>query len=112
MICIGDGWVRAFGWARTSKVVRDHETLVLEGLAAGKNGDELLPAIEETIRQQYRSKDWADFDHLTVPVPMWALVVQMVFQIVIQIWFWRFAHRNEFAKYEVSNAEAWRRRMR
>jgi hypothetical protein len=100
VVCFGSDWVRVFGWAQDSKVFKDIETLLLNYRTAHQTlDDNVLPSVEQTILRQYRRKEWKDFDYISVPLPTWAIYVQLLVQLVGQTLFWLWAHHNGVSKF-------------
>jgi len=87
-------WVKCFGWTDEETCKRNLEQIVLEN---GISND-VLPLIGKEIRANYKLKNWNDFSHISVPVPMWALWSFIIFMLVSQVALWIFFHKNEYDK--------------
>jgi hypothetical protein len=98
VITHGDNWVKSWGWSYENTVFSKLDTAVLLNKEQnnGKVTKDVIPEIEQVIEDHYQRKQWADFNYITVSIPTWGFVTQIIVTMVVQCgWFW-FALRNDF----------------
>jgi len=100
VLCFGNdeggraGWSYVFGWTEEGIVKRNLETILLQRAI----DDTIIPAIEAEVMANYKIRDWSEFDHITIPVPVWVYPVTIIVLMLTQgLLFW-FFHSNEFTK--------------
>lgn len=92
----GNRWSHVFGWTERDIVKRNLETIILNNSI----DNNIIPIIEQEIRDNYEIKDWSKFDYLTIPIPFWIYPTFLIMQIGTQIIFWYWARNNEINKEE------------
>jgi hypothetical protein len=87
-------WVFCFGWTEKELVKKNIETIFL----GNKIDNNIIPKIEQEIKNSYLIKDWSKFDYITIYPPTWSYYVLIFLMIVSQFGFWYWALGNEYGK--------------
>lgn len=85
-------WVYTFGWTEQEIVKRNIDAIVGKSVI----DKDLIPLIEEEVRDNYIIKDWDKFDYLGIEPPGWAYFVFILVMLAAQGGFYYFAHMNEY----------------
>lgn len=87
-------WAYCFGWTEQAIVKRNLEEILM----SNPIGTALLATIEEEIKKNYIIKDWSKFDYITIDIPNWAYILEIILMLITQTLYWFWAFRNDFAK--------------
>jgi hypothetical protein len=92
VVCYGGGtptrpaWVFTFGWTEQELAKRNLDSIFLEH----EVNDSIIPLIENEIRANYVIKDWKKFDYISIDVPTWAYVVNLILMLLATggVYYW------------------------
>jgi hypothetical protein len=84
-------WVTVFGWTDNKTVLRDIETHILMNGAVVES----LPEIERLITENYKIKNWEDFDYISLPIPTGWVIGYIVFMVLSQVTLFYYYHHND-----------------
>lgn len=87
-------WSRVFGWTDEEIVKRNIASLMLKPMSK----IQLLAAIEDEVRRNYKIKDWSKLDYLTPEPPGWSYGVFILTTVLTQILLYCWFHNNNFGK--------------
>lgn len=97
VICFGGGdtnkpadWSYVFGWTNEEIVKKNLQTLLL----THPINDDILNDIKMEVAQNYKIKEWRDFDYLEVPIPSWIYWLYPIILIGTQTGLYLFFHKN------------------
>lgn len=94
IICYGNEWARVYGWTEKEIVKRNIESIMLDN----KVDDNILPLIEQEIKDNYIIKDWHKFDYIAIEPPSWAFTALVLLMAIIQCGLWYFFSINNINK--------------
>lgn len=87
-------WVKVFGWSDSDVCKHQLQTLLLDHPV----NNQIIPLIEQQVREGYTIKDWHDFDYLRVEPPTSAFVWFFSILAVVQGGLWTFFMLNDERK--------------
>lgn len=92
VICYGSSkpdkadWCHVFSWSERE----DCKVNIRNVILSNKIGDNLIPLIENEIKQNFVRKDWHKFDYITISPPTWAYVTFFIVLLITQVGIWLF----------------------
>ncbi len=95
-------WAFCFGWTEREQVKKNLETIFLEN----KIDNNLIPIIEQEIKNNYLIKDWTKLDYITIYPPIWSYWVLIILMIITQGVFWYWANTNDFMKLDRNDEDS------
>ena len=95
-------WAFCFGWTEREQVKRNLETIFLEN----KIDNNIIPIIEQEIKNNYLIKDWTKLDYITIYPPIWSYWVLIILMIITQGVFWYWANTTDFMKLDRNDEDS------